>query len=378
MRLYKKDELLNSWGLSDTPVDPLSPCEKEALRFPCPLGGGVYVNDVLQMYGCLSVYGQDLKLIIGPTALHLWNKDAAESYIKRFNLEDERRERFIDKLKNFPRLTYEKLIWLLRLFDAAVNGSLSTDTDLPEGFTNSKEQLERINADVTFKEDFEEGQINKESTYDYEREIISYIKSGQPEKLKQLFASTLNIKSGRMASDMLRQTRNMFICGTTLASRAAVDGGLDSSTAFRLSDIYIQKIEAENDPNAIMRMIYDMMIDYAERTKRAAFTGGGGSMLVKKCGRYIMNNITRPIRAAELAEHLGISPSYLCSAFKQQTGVTLSSYIASKKIEEAVRLLEFSDKSLSEIAEHLGFCSQSHFQNVFKKATGRTPRSYRS
>ena len=48
-------------------------------------------------------------------------------------------------------------------------------------------------------------------------------------------------------------------------------------------------------------------------------------------------------------------------------------YINKKKIEEAQRLLRFSDKSLIAISNYLSFSSQSHFQNTFKKVTGTTP-----
>ena len=51
-------------------------------------------------------------------------------------------------------------------------------------------------------------------------------------------------------------------------------------------------------------------------------------------------------------------------------------YINKKKIEEAERLLRFSDKSLIAIATYLSFSSQSHFQNTFKKVTGKTPTQY--
>lgn len=379
VRVYRDGTAIFTAGLRSLKVDPLLPFEAEALAMPCGAGGNVYVNDVLQLYGCLGLYEDSLRLVIGPTALHTWNKDTVDGFLHRFALSEADESQFCEALKKLPRMTYEKMIWLLRMFDVSINGRISSDDDPLAPFERSKKQVGRLNADVAFQEETEDAnQINKDSTYDYEKQIISFIKSGRPEKLKDLFTATLNIQSGRMAKDMLRQTRNMFICGTTLASRAAVDGGLDSTTAFRLSDIYIQKIEMIDDPNVIMQLIYEMMIDYAERTKQAAFSGGSGSMLMKKCSRYVLNHITESLRVGDVAEHLNISPAYLCTAFKQQSGMTLNAFITQKKIEEAVRLLEFSDKSISEIAEHLSFCSQSHFQNAFKKVTGRTPRSFRA
>ena len=61
----------------------------------------------------------------------------------------------------------------------------------------------------------------------------------------------------------------------------------------------------------------------------------------------------------------------------EDMGISLSHYIQQKKIEEAKKLLQFSDRSLSEIASLLNFSSQSHFQTIFRKSTGVTPLSYR-
>lgn len=47
------------------------------------------------------------------------------------------------------------------------------------------------------------------------------------------------------------------------------------------------------------------------------------------------------------------------------------------KVTEAQHLLQFSNDSLSEIADKLSFSSQSHFQNTFKKHTGFTPLQFR-
>ena len=57
--------------------------------------------------------------------------------------------------------------------------------------------------------------------------------------------------------------------------------------------------------------------------------------------------------------------------------MTLTDFILGEKIEEAKRLLRYSDKSLTLIADYLGFSSQSHFTRIFKKYRGQTPREYR-
>ncbi|MGN1261658.1 MAG: helix-turn-helix domain-containing protein, partial [Candidatus Enteromonas sp.] len=46
--------------------------------------------------------------------------------------------------------------------------------------------------------------------------------------------------------------------------------------------------------------------------------------------------------------------------------------------EEAKRLLRYGDKPISQIAEYLGYSSQSHFSTAFRDATGLSPKEYRA
>ena len=62
----------------------------------------------------------------------------------------------------------------------------------------------------------------------------------------------------------------------------------------------------------------------------------------------------------------------------EETGMTLGQYVTQIKVDEAKRLMDVTCKSIAEIAEYLGYSSQSHFQRVFKKASGMTPGEYRN
>ncbi len=57
--------------------------------------------------------------------------------------------------------------------------------------------------------------------------------------------------------------------------------------------------------------------------------------------------------------------------------MTLTDYILGEKVMEAKRLLRYSDKPIGSIAYYLGFSSQSHFANVFKKYAECSPNEYR-
>ena len=101
------------------------------------------------------------------------------------------------------------------------------------------------------------------------------------------------------------------------------------------------------------------------------------SPVVASCLRFIRRNISQPVTLKNVAAHAGISPGYLSTVFKKEIGLSVSDYIAVQRIEEAKRLLDTTDQTLSEISAYLCFSSQSYFQNVFKKITGMTPMEYK-
>ena len=72
-----------------------------------------------------------------------------------------------------------------------------------------------------------------------------------------------------------------------------------------------------------------------------------------------------------------MSRPYLSARFRDETGETLTVFILKEKVEEAKRLLRYSDKTFSVIGSYLGFSSPGHFTQIFKKYTGRTPTEYR-
>lgn len=78
------------------------------------------------------------------------------------------------------------------------------------------------------------------------------------------------------------------------------------------------------------------------------------------------------------AEMFHLSPNYFGDLIKKETGNTALDIIQSKVIEEAkVRIFE-PHRTLSEIADQLGFKYQQHFTRLFKQKTGLSPMEYRN
>ena len=103
-----------------------------------------------------------------------------------------------------------------------------------------------------------------------------------------------------------------------------------------------------------------------------------GSTHVARARDYIRKHYRETIRLEDMAEALGISPSYLSRLFRRETGACLQDAIAEVRVQRAAELLLYSRLSLSEIAIYVHFPNQSYFTKVFKKVMGTTPMTYRS
>jgi two-component system response regulator YesN len=56
----------------------------------------------------------------------------------------------------------------------------------------------------------------------------------------------------------------------------------------------------------------------------------------------------------------------------------LRQYIITYRLKLAKRLLELTEKSVSDIAEECGFTDASYFTKTFRTAFGMTPKDYRN
>jgi len=92
---------------------------------------------------------------------------------------------------------------------------------------------------------------------------------------------------------------------------------------------------------------------------------------------HLKHNMDRKISLAELSKMSGISKYYLISLFKQTYGMSPIQYHLLQRIEKAKELIQFTNNSISEIAEHVGFPDIHSFSKAFKKIDGVSPSFYR-
>ncbi len=97
----------------------------------------------------------------------------------------------------------------------------------------------------------------------------------------------------------------------------------------------------------------------------------------RKACAYISRNYTGDLSLGDIAQNIGVSPSYLSRIFKEDTGRGVVEYLNSIRVEHAKRLIQEGVR-LNELSGPSGFNSDSYFFTVFKQITGKTPRQYKA
>ena len=99
--------------------------------------------------------------------------------------------------------------------------------------------------------------------------------------------------------------------------------------------------------------------------------------IMKPVTDYIQAHYTEDVSAERLAAMAGMPESSFRLRFSQTFGISPGRYITAIRLNAARKLLETTDKPLSEIAVETGFWDQSHFTKMFRLERGVTPGEYR-
>lgn len=91
----------------------------------------------------------------------------------------------------------------------------------------------------------------------------------------------------------------------------------------------------------------------------------------------LTRNFKRERGARFYAEEQHISTRYMCALIKEESGTSVSEWVAEYVIAHSRQLLAYSNKSVKQIAQELNFPDQSFFGKYFKQHTGLSPKEFR-
>src|SRR5262249_8594620 len=99
----------------------------------------------------------------------------------------------------------------------------------------------------------------------------------------------------------------------------------------------------------------------------AEHPGRLGDSRLRRVIDYIHDTLGDDVSLEALAEVAGLSPSYFVGAFRQATGRTPHRYVTEQRIAKACGLLQDPHRSINDVSAAVGFSSQSHLTEVFRR-----------
>ena len=327
-----------------------------------------YMDENFLYYGLFRVKKDAVALMIGPVSQMPVSTSQAIKILRSMGEPANRAKELVDYFSSIPSYPLRTFLQILCTVNYFINGEKTDVGQLLLGEELLPAEPAVPQTDLKYE---------MHNTVELEEMMLSHVEHGRSADIEAMFRGPTTGRAGTMASDALRQQKNLLICTATLVTRSAVKGGLNRETAFKLSDHYIQQAEMMTDVLKLTQLNAQMVLDFTKRVE-AEKVGIHHSKLIRRARDHILAHISETITTDDLSKELGMNRTYLCKLFAEETGLTVNRYVTQVKTEEAKRLMDITRKSVAEIAEYLGYSSQSYFQRVFKKATGMTPGEYRS
>ena len=214
-----------------------------------------------------------------------------------------------------------------------------------------------------------------EERYAAENEMIKAVASGQPHKGIRLLADFENMPFEKRLDDPLRNLKNYSIIMNTLLRKAAESGGVHPLYIDNVSSDFAIKIEQSPSLKNLQNLMNEMYYSYCNLVEKHSFERF--SAPVRRAMLTIDGDIESNITLSSLSASQNISPAYLSTLFKRETGKSITEYINQKRMNKAAKLLKTTSLQVQTIASHCGIMDVQYFSKLFKKQFGESPNNYR-
>ena len=214
-----------------------------------------------------------------------------------------------------------------------------------------------------------------ERRYDGERKMIQAVSQGMTHQAEQILLKSSAIMLEMRVSDPVRNIKNYSIIVNTLLRKAAEQGGVHPLYIDGVSSDFAKRIERIRSVEEGVNMHHEMIDKYCQLVKKHSMKNY--SPLVQKVIALVDFDITADLSLSRQAEMLNVNASYLSTLFKKETGITLTEYVAKKRVEQAAFLLTSTNLQIQTVAQNCGIYDVNYFTKLFKKHTGKTPKEYR-
>lgn len=134
----------------------------------------------------------------------------------------------------------------------------------------------------------------------------------------------------------------------------------------------VEEIRASNNLNTLYALMQQVLAEVKNKPKIKKY-----SESVSQAVERIEQGYLEELNLKTVADELHLNPSYLGQIFKKETKRSFSQYLNQVRTKHAQKLLLYTDDTINEISEKVGFNNTNYFSKMFKKLNGITPKEFR-
>ncbi|MCG7406612.1 AraC family transcriptional regulator [Paenibacillus sp. ACRRX] len=132
----------------------------------------------------------------------------------------------------------------------------------------------------------------------------------------------------------------------------------------------------EKDKFVVKTLFYQFILEMLQQKQQS-----GVDLLptevVKQVVQYMHKHVDEPLTLELLGQRFGYNPQYLARRFKELTTRSPIDYLIGIRIGKACHMLQYTDASISDISQSVGYEDVFYFNRIFKKNVGLSPSHFR-
>lgn len=339
----------------------------ESYIYFCPVGLTEFVYPIVENKEFLGA------IIGGPVNMDIPTEKLVDKIIINNGLKLKNKRKLYLYLQQVMLVDTKRVRYLSKLIEKLATGILEENKLLlKEKFVKMKQQSEINDIIYSLKYD-----TPGHYPYEKERELYEKVKNGDVKEAKVILNELLGyILYSNGNSIGISKTRVFELC--SMLSRAAIEGGADLTKIFGMNYKFLTKLSKLNTIDEISYWLLEVLNNFTESINEIQdIKKISSGNKFKEALKYIKQNYKENLTLEIVSQEIGISTKYLSSMFKKNIYQNFSSYVNFLRIEEAKRLLQYTDRTLFDIAISVGFEDASYFSKVFKKITSLSPKQYK-
>lgn len=172
-------------------------------------------------------------------------------------------------------------------------------------------------------------------TYEEERQLLDCVRRGD---VTGALSQTMKMdqEMGRLSQKASTHWKDVVVVAVTLCTRAAIEGGVSAGVAYQLSDYYIDHSDRYQKISELIVWRNTAVSDFTKHVELAQ--NRNGSNYIAQFQDYVRRHYQEKVYLHDIAQALGLSPTYLSRIVSTQLGLTFQDYVVQYRVSQAAEL----------------------------------------